>query len=259
MNRSRRSSPWRKLHGQRRNMTPVGFKNARGILITWSLGPVVGCTTAPCTDQAMNKTWAAAATPRRPSHWTTRSLVRIQTEYVWVLRGKHAARLPPLNTCMEQMRTQGVAPGPHAWEACKMTLRYVLVPMFEQAAQQTCSSCIHIHILRHFVVSWLLLSILGLRSSNWRATLARPPRKRTLSARCEWHRATAHTHRTPASMSAHRQTRGVSTCRHVPFSSPLPAGVPPTLSSATALPGRLELPTLRFTAPRPHQLSYGSK
>ena len=31
--------------------------------------------------------WAAAATPRRPNHETTRSLVRIQIECVWVLRG----------------------------------------------------------------------------------------------------------------------------------------------------------------------------
>ena len=33
---------------------------------------------------AIRMPWAAVATPRRPSHETTRSLVRIQTKYVWV-------------------------------------------------------------------------------------------------------------------------------------------------------------------------------
>ena len=37
----------------------------------------------------------------------------------------HAARLPPLNSCIEPMRTPGVEPGSQAWEACMMPLHYV--------------------------------------------------------------------------------------------------------------------------------------
>ena len=103
---------------------------------------------------AIRMPWAAAATPRRPNHETTRSLVRIQTECVWGTVGVRAQSVchPALSTCIEHMRTPEVEPGSQAWEACMMPLHYVRWCLCSNKQLNRLARCLYIFAFS--VISW---------------------------------------------------------------------------------------------------------
>ena len=63
-----------------------------------------------------------------------------------------AARPPPLNSCIEPMRTPGVEPGSQAWEACMMPLHYVRWCLCRNKHLNRLAR--HLYIFKFSITSW---------------------------------------------------------------------------------------------------------